>query len=125
MQELINCFTEEFKDIEFSSMKILPSHSVRYTKDGLVENIITLTVCVYTSTHELVGKRIFMFVNDYLHETPTKHLVYVSSDELNSCFLLAKNNIVGEIYEEYMKIYNSIVDKLKKLQKYVQNDTTS
>lgn len=122
MQDLINCLAEEFKNVEFTSMKIFPSHSVKYSKDGKEENVITLSVSVFTSTHELVGRKIFKFVNDYIYKTPSKNLNYLSCDKMNPCFLLAKNVILDEIYQEYMKKYNSIVEKIEKLQKYAQLD---
>lgn len=118
MESLFQCLGEEFKDVEFTSMNISPSHGVTYTKNGMVENIITLTVTVYSNIHKIVGKKIIKFVNDKYKITPAKKLDHITPEQLDSTFLLAKQPILEEIYQDYITKYNTIAEKLEKLQKY-------
>ena len=64
MEALFECLGKEFGDVGFTSMNINPSHTVNYTKNGKLENIITLTITVYNSYHQNVGKKIIRFIND-------------------------------------------------------------
>ena len=111
---------KEFSDVEFTSMNINPSHSVTYSKNGTEENVITLTVTVYNQTHKLVGKKVIKFINDKLKISPTKKLDHLSPEELDSAFMLSKNSILQEIYEDYSNKFNAIADKIQKLEKYAQ-----
>ena len=61
MDALFECLGKEFSGVEFTSMNIKPSHSVNYSKNGTEENIITLTISVYNSVHDQVGR-----INDKL-----------------------------------------------------------
>ena len=58
MDALFECLGKEFSGVEFTSMNIKPSHSVNYSKNGTEENIITLTISVYNSVHDQVGRKI-------------------------------------------------------------------
>ena len=120
MEALFECLGKEFGDVGFTSMNINPSHTVNYTKNGKLENIITLTITVYNSYHQNVGKRIIRFINDKYKITPVKKLDNVSVENLESAYLLAKPDIIKEIYNDYGKKYLNISDKLEKLNAFIE-----
>lgn len=111
---------EEFKDVEFTSMNISPSHTVTYSKNGSEENVITLTVTVYSNIHKMVGKKIVKFINDKYKITPAKKLDHVTPEQLDSAFQLSKEAVLTEIYQDYITKYNTIASKIEKLEKYSQ-----
>ena len=120
MEALFECLGKEFGDVGFTSMNINPSHTVNYTKNGKLENIITLTITVYNSYHQNVGKKIIIFINDKYKITPVKKLDNVSVENLESAYLLAKPDIIKEIYNDYGKKYLNISDKLEKLNAFIE-----
>lgn len=120
MEALFECLGKEFGDVGFTSMNINPSHIVNYTKNGKLENIITLTITVYNSYHQNVGKKIIRFINDKYKITPVKKLDNVSVENLESAYLLAKPDIIKEIYNDYGKKYLNISDKLEKLNAFIE-----
>lgn len=120
MDALFECLGKEFGDVGFTSMNINPSHTVNYTKNGKLENIITLTITVYNSYHQNVGKKIIRFINDKYKITPVKKLDNVSVENLESAYLLAKPDIIKEIYNDYGKKYLNISDKLEKLNAFIE-----
>ena len=120
MEALFECLGKEFGDVGFTSMNINPSHTVNYTKNGKLENIITLTITVYNSYHQNVGKKIIKFINDKYKITPVKKLDNVSVENLESAYLLAKPDIIKEIYNDYGKKYLNISDKLEKLNAFIE-----
>lgn len=120
MEALFECLGKEFGDVGFTSMNINPSHTVNYTKNGKLENIITLTITVYDSYHQNVGKKIIRFINDKYKITPVKKLDNVSVENLESAYLLAKPDIIKEIYNDYGKKYLNISDKLEKLNAFIE-----
>ena len=120
MEALFECLGKEFGDVGFTSMNINPSHTVNYTKNGKLENIITLTITVYNSYHQNVGKKIIRFINDKYKITPVKKLDNVSVENLESAYLLAKPDIIKEIYNDYSKKYLNISDKLEKLNAFIE-----
>lgn len=120
MEALFECLAKEFGDVGFTSMNINPSHTVNYTKNGKLENIITLTITVYNSYHQNVGKKIIRFINDKYKITPVKKLDNVSVENLESAYLLAKPDIIKEIYNDYGKKYLNISDKLEKLNAFIE-----
>ena len=120
MEALFECLGKEFGDVGFTSMNINPSHTVNYTKNGKLENIITLTITVYNSYHQNVGKKIIRFINDKYKITPVKKLDNVSVENLESAYLLAKPDIIKEIYNDYGKKYLNISDKLEKLNAFFE-----
>ena len=120
MEALFECLGKEFGDVGFTSMNINPSHTVNYTKNGKLENIITLTITVYNSYHQNVGKKIIRFINDKYKITPVKKLDNVSVENLESAYLLAKPDIIKEIYNDYGKKYLNIADKLEKLNAFIE-----
>ena len=120
MEALFECLGKEFGDVGFTSMNINPSHTVNYTKNGKLENIITLTITVYDSYHQNVGKKIIRFINDKYKITPVKKLDNVSVENLESAYLLAKPDIIKEIYNDYGKKYLNITDKLEKLNAFIE-----
>ena len=118
MEHIFNCLGKEFADVEFSSMNINPSHSVTYSKNGTEEHVITLTVTAYNQVHKLVGKKVFKFINDKFKVSPSKKLDHVLPEDLDSAFMLSKDSIVHEIFEDYSIKYNTIVGKIQKLESY-------
>ena len=120
MEALFECLGKEFGDVGFTSMNINPSHTVNYTKNGKLENIITLTITVYNSYHQNVGKKIIRFINDKYKITPVKKLDNVSVENLESAYLLAKPDIIKQIYNDYGKKYLNISDKLEKLNAFIE-----
>lgn len=120
MDALFECLGKEFGDVGFTSMNINPSHTVNYTKNGKLENIITLTITVYNSYHQNVGKKIIRFINDKYKITPVKKLDNVSVENLESAYLLAKPDIIKAIYNDYGKKYLNISDKLEKLNAFIE-----
>lgn len=120
MEALFECLGKEFGDVGFTSMNINPSHTVNYTKNGKLENIITLTITVFNSYHQNVGKKIIRFINDKYKITPVKKLDNVSVENLESAYLLAKPDIIKEIYNDYGKKYLNISDKLEKLNAFIE-----
>ena len=120
MEALFECLGKEFGDVGFTSKNINPSHTVNYTKNGKLENIITLTITVYNSYHQNVGKKIIRFINDKYKITPVKKLDNVSVENLESAYLLAKPDIIKEIYNDYGKKYLNISDKLEKLNAFIE-----
>ena len=120
MEALFECLGKEFGDVGFTSMNINPSHTVNYTKNGKLENIITLTITDYNSYHQNVGKKIIRFINDKYKITPVKKLDNVSVENLESAYLLAKPDIIKEIYNDYGKKYLNISDKLEKLNAFIE-----
>ena len=118
MDAIFQCMGKEFSDVEFSSMNINPSHSVTYSKNGTEENVITLTVTVYNQIHKLVGKKIIKFINDKYKISPTKKLDHLLPEDLDSAFMLSKDSILQEIFEDYSIKFNTIANKIQKLQKY-------
>ena len=77
MEALFECLGKEFGDVGFTSMNINPSHTVNYTKNGKLENIITLTITVYNSYHQNVGKKIIRFINDKYKNTHTQCVFHI------------------------------------------------
>ena len=120
MDVLFECLGKEFCDVVFTSMNINPSHTVNYTKNGNLENIITLTITVYDSFHQNVGKKIIRFINDKYKITPVKKLDNVSVENLETAYLLAKPDIIKEIYNDYVKKYVNISEKLEKLNAFIE-----
>lgn len=120
MDVLFECLGKEFGDVVFTSMNINPSHTVNYTKNGNLENIITLTITVYDSFHQNVGKKIIRFINDKYKITPVKKLDNVSVENLETAYLLAKPDIIKEIYNDYVKKYVNISEKLEKLNAFIE-----
>ena len=71
----------------------------------------------------MVGKKIIKFVNDKLKISPTKKLEHVPVEKLESAYLLSKDAIIKEIFEDYENKYQNILDKIQKLQVfYYQNN---
>ena len=103
-------------------MNINSSHSVNYTKKGEIENIITLAVTAYNDVHKMVGKKIIKFVNDKLKISPAKRLEHIPVEKLESAYLLSKDAIIKEISEDYENKYQSILDKINKLQAFYYQD---
>ena len=120
MDALFVCLGKEFSDVEFTFMNINPTHTVNYSKNGNEGNIITLTITVYNSIHNQVGRKIIKFVNDKYKITPAKKLDHVTPEELDSAFLLSKNALLEEIYKDYREKFGKINDKLQNLLKYTQ-----
>lgn len=120
METIFQCLGKEFQDVEFTSMNINPSHTVTYSKNGTEENVITLTITVYNNIHKLVGKKVIKFVNDKYKITPSKKLEHITPEDLDTAFLLSKNQILQEIYKDYITKFNSIGCKIQKLENYVQ-----
>ena len=120
MDALFVCLGKEFSDVEFTSMNINPTHTVNYSKNGNEENIITLTITVYNSIHNQVGRKIIKFVNDKYKITPAKKLDHVIPEELDSAFLLSKNALLDEIYKDYAGKFNVINEKIQKLLNYAK-----
>ena len=120
MDALFVCLGKEFSDVEFTSMNINPTHTVNYSKNGNEENIITLTITVYNSIHNQVGRKIIKFVNDKYKITPAKKLDHVTPEELDSAFLLSKNAVLDEIYKDYREKFGKFNDKFQNLLKYAQ-----
>lgn len=118
MDCLFQCLGDEFKDVEFASMNIHPTHTVMYSRNGNEENVITLTVTIYNQIHKLVGKKIFRFINDKYKVTPAKKLDYITPEQIDSAFMISKEAILQEIYDDYIVKFNSIAEKVKKLEKY-------
>ena len=115
MEALFECLGKEFGDVGFTSMNINPSHTVNYTKNGKLENIITLTITVYNSYHQNVGKKIIRFINDKYKITPVKKLDNVSVENLESAYLLAKPDIIKEIYNDYGNLFLGTLDQYYKM----------
>ena len=61
----------------------------------------SLTISVYNSVHDQVGRKIIKFVNDKYKISPAKRLDHVTPEELDSAFLLSKNALLDEIYKDY------------------------
>lgn len=120
MDAIFQSMGKEFSDVEFTSMIINPSHTVTYSKNGTEENVITLTVTVFNQIHKLVGKKVIKFINDKLKISPTKKLEHLSPEELDSAFMLSKDSILQEIFEDYSIKFNTIASKIQKLEKYAQ-----
>ena len=67
-----------------------------------------------------MGKKIIKFINDKYKITPVKKLDNVSVENLESAYLLAKPDIIKEIYNDYGKKYLNISDKLEKLNAFIE-----
>ena len=122
MEFIFECLGNEFQGTGFTSMNINSSHSVNYTKKGEIENIITLAVTAYNDVHKMVGKKIIKFVNDKLKILPAKRLEHIPVEKLESAYLLSKDAIIKEISEDYENKYQSILDKINKLQAFYYQD---
>lgn len=122
MEFIFECLGDEFQGTGCTSMNINSSHSVNYTKKGEIENIITLAVAVYNDVHKMVGKKIIKFVNDKLKISPAKRLEHIPVEKLESAYLLSKDAIIKEISEDYENKYQSILDKINKLQAFYYQD---
>ena len=118
MQAIFECLGVEFSDSGFASMNINPTHSIVASKNGGEQNVITLTVTAYNQIHKLVGKKVFKFINDKFKVSPSKKLDHVLPEDLDSAFMLSKDSIVQEIFEDYSIKYNTIVGKIQKLESY-------
>ena len=118
MQAIFECLGVEFSDTGFASMNINPTHSIVASKNGGEQNVITLTVTAYNQIHKLVGKKVFKFINDKFKVSPSKKLDHVLPEDLDSAFMLSKDSIVQEIFEDYSIKYNTIVGKIQKLESY-------
>ena len=116
MQPIFECIGAEFRDVDFTSMNINPTHSVIASKNGGEQNVITLTVTAYSNTHKIVGKRIFKFIDDKYKISPAKRLEHVSIEDLESAYLLSRDAILKEIYAELQNKINALADKINKLQ---------
>ena len=67
MEALFECLGKEFGDVGFTSMNINPSHTVNYTKNGKLENIITLTITVYGSAANV--RSLYALFGGYSHNS--------------------------------------------------------
>ena len=115
MQPIFECIGAEFRDVDFTSMNINPTHSVIASKNGGEQNVITLTVTAYSNIHKMVGKKIFKFVDDKYKISPTKRLEHVSIENLESAYLLSRDAILKEIYEDLQNKINALADKINKV----------
>lgn len=70
----------------------------------------------------MVGKKIIKFVNDKLKISPAKRLEHIPVEKLESAYLLSKDAIIKEISEDYENKYQSILDKINKLQAFYYQD---
>lgn len=70
----------------------------------------------------MVGKKIFKFVNDRFKISPSRRLENISTEDLESAFALSKNAILNDIFEDYNAKYETIVDKMTRLEEYFQSD---
>ncbi len=122
MEFIFECLGDEFQGTGCTSMNINSTHSVNYTKKGEIENIITLAVTAYNDVHKMVGKKIIKFVNDKLKISPAKRLEHIPVEKLESAYLLSKDAIIKEISEDYENKYQSILDKINKLQAFYYQD---
>ena len=122
MEFIFECLGDEFQGSGCTSMNINSTHSVNYTKKGEIENIITLAVTAYNDVHKMVGKKIIKFVNDKLKISPAKRLEHIPVEKLESAYLLSKDAIIKEISEDYENKYQSILDKINKLQAFYYQD---
>lgn len=122
MEFIFECLGDEFQGTGCTSMNINSTHSVNYTKKGEIDNIITLAVTAYNDVHKMVGKKIIKFVNDKLKISPSKRLEHIPVEKLESAYLLSKDAIIKEISEDYENKYQSILDKINKLQAFYYQD---
>ena len=122
MEFIFECLGDEFQGTGCTSMNINSTHGVNYTKKGEIENIITLAVTAYNDVHKMVGKKIIKFVNDKLKISPAKRLEHIPVEKLESAYLLSKDAIIKEISEDYENKYQSILDKINKLQAFYYQD---
>ena len=122
MEFIFECLGDEFQGTGCTSMNINSTHSVNYTKKNEIENIITLAVTAYNDVHKMVGKKIIKFVNDKLKISPAKRLEHIPVEKLESAYLLSKDAIIKEISEDYENKYQSILDKINKLQAFYYQD---
>lgn len=122
MEFIFECLGDEFQGTGCTSMNINSTHCVNYTKKGEIENIITLAVTAYNDVHKMVGKKIIKFVNDKLKISPAKRLEHIPVEKLESAYLLSKDAIIKEISEDYENKYQSILDKINKLQAFYYQD---
>ena len=122
MEFIFECLGDEFQGTGCTSMNINSTHSVNYTKKGEIDNIITLAVTAYNDVHKMVGKKIIKFVNDKLKISPAKRLEHIPVEKLESAYLLSKDAIIKEISEDYENKYQSILDKINKLQAFYYQD---
>ena len=67
MEALFECLGKEFGDVGFTSMNINPSHTVNYTKNGKLKNIITLTITVYGSAANV--RSLYALFGGYSHNS--------------------------------------------------------
>lgn len=118
METIYQCLSEEFQDTNFTSMNINSSHNILF-HNGIEKNVITLTVTVYNDKHKITGKKIFKFIDDKYKISPVKKLEFITVENLESAYLASKNAIIQEIYENYEIKYNNVINKINKLQKFI------
>ena len=118
MQAIFECLGVEFSDTGFASMNINPTHSIVASKNGGEQNVITLTVTAYSNTHKIVGKRIFKFIDDKYKISPVKRLEHITIEDLESAYLLSREEILKEIHKDLQGRINVLTDKIDKLQQF-------
>ena len=99
-------------------LNINPTHSIVASKNGGEQNVITLTVTAYSNTHKIVGKRIFKFIDDKYKISPVKRLEHITIEDLESAYLLSREEILKEIYKDLQGRINVLTNKIDKLQQF-------
>ena len=64
------------------------------------------------------GKRIFKFIDDKYKISPTKRLEHITIEDLESAYLLSREEILKEIYKDLQGRINVLTDKIDKLQQF-------
>ena len=106
--EIINSLTNNFRMI-FNIINVM---------SYIEQNVITLTVTAYSNTHKIVGKRIFKFIDDKYKISPVKRLEHITIEDLESAYLLSREEILKEIYKDLQGRINVLTDKIDKLQQF-------
>ena len=93
------------------------------TGDEMVEHIVTVGLKWYDKDNRLLMSDGVKFVNNILNENDKKKkLIKISGDELENRFMVAKNDILDVIREEYQEKINDINGKMKDLNGYFDKD---
>ena len=107
----------EFKDINIAATEFKYSYYIG-KNEKYKNNYINVTIKCYNNDMKLLKSLTLKFINNTLSKTCSKKLINISADELNNKFLIAKNDIINIIQNEYKEKLNEITSKINLLKDY-------
>ena len=116
--------SEFSNNIQYSAADTKYTHTQSITKNGAINNIITIKMKLVDKDMIVLSTNTIKFINDTL---PIKtKLINIAPAELINRFVAAKPDIVAIIRDEYTKRLNDIEASMNELNSYSKyNNTTN